>query len=267
MIIIFLVFTLISLYLKTKESKTIQECIPFYIVSTISWISFILYLYLNSMLYLFITFEITSFLIMISLGKNLSRFFQLKFISFFVLSLMYIFEGVFQQDILYLYVLISMGTALTSTFTVDRKVLFPFILFNIFSLMKAREIIESPFAVTVFIIGSIIVLTLLLKNKLQGLTKNSGEINLLMWFGVFTFSIDLYFLLTIIVILLTITLLSNFKINGLNETSDILIFLASLIILIPFIKVSFPLAVIWLAVFTICLFNSKRRREMGVCHD
>ncbi|GEM_PF-6146858 len=267
MIIIFLIFTIISLFLRTKESKNIQECIPFYIVSTISWISFLLYLYLDTPIYLFATFEITTFLVMLSVGKKLARFFQLKFISFFVLSLMYIFDGVFQQDILYIYVLISTIIALTSSFKIDKKISFPFILFNIFSLMKARELIESPFSVTLFVAGIIMILVLLAKDRLRGLTLQSDRIAFLLWLGLFTFSIDLYFLLTGITLLLIISIIRTFKPKGLVKMIDMFLYLASLIILIPFLKVSFLLAVVWLLTFSICLFNNGRLLEKGECHD
>ncbi|WP_372655234.1 hypothetical protein [Halobacteriovorax sp.] len=266
MIIIFLIFTIISLFLRTKDAKSIQECIPFYIVSTLSWISFLLYMYLDSILYIFTTFEITTFLIMITLGNNLSKFLQLKFISFFVLTLLYIFEGVFQQDILYVYVLISTFIALWSSFRVDKKIYFPFILFNIFSLMKAREYIESPFSVTVFVIGAIFLLFILLKGRLQSLYRETSIITFILWLGVFTFSIDLYFLLTVITLLLTVSLFKSFKLKELNKAIDILLYLSSLIVLIPFIKVSFFLTLTWLAIFSICLFSNKRLRDIGECH-
>ncbi|PIK14367.1 hypothetical protein [Halobacteriovorax sp. JY17] len=261
MILIFLIFTIFTIFLRLRESRSIQESIPFLIVSIISWISFLFYIYLDNEYYLLATYEITSFVIILLFGIRLERFFQLKFLGFFFLSLVFIFGGIFKQEILFMYVVLSTIVALSSNFLADSKVKYPFIQFNIISLMKAREFITSPVAVDVFLIAMAFLLIFLIVNKCRKFSSESIFIMTILWLGVFTFSINVYFLLLAIFLLLLISLLEVFKIGLFRKKEDLFIYIVSLIITIPLARASLTSAMASLAIFTFCLFINRRMIE------
>ncbi len=261
MIIIFLIFTLLTVFLCLKESKSIQESIPFLIVSILSWISFLLYIYLSNGAYLLATYEITSFLIILLFGVRLEKFFQFKFLGFFLLSLVFMFDGVFKQEILFMYVALSTTLALSCNFLVESKVKYPFIQFNIVSLMKAREFITSSVAVDVFLIAMAFLLVFLIVSKCKKFSSKSTFIMAMLWLGVFIFSINVYFLLLAIFLLLLISLLEVFEIELFKRKEDLFIFIVFLIIMIPLARASLLFTMSSLAIFTFCLFINRRMVE------
>ena len=261
MILIFLLFTVFSIYLRFSKSNNIQECLPFFIVSICSWIGFFLYLYSGSEVYSFAIFEITSLLILLGFGSKLEKIFQLKFLSLFVLTLLHGFGGVFKHDIIFMYIAITAVIALSSTFEIDKSIKFPFVQFNIISLMKAREIVDSAFAANIVLILIAILLVYLIFSKFSSLRSTSILLMTCLWLAVLVFSLDLYFLLIALTLILSISLLENFEIKGISNKSSILILFLFLLILIPISQVSLLFSVFSLGIVVVCIFVNRKYDE------
>jgi len=257
MIIIFLIFTLISIFLKVKGSKSFVDSVPFLIVTLLSWISFFTNLYLDSSMQLIYAYEVISILIVMLFGSNIASFLKLKMLGIFILTLGASFQFTFQYEFLYLYVILSIFIAFNTKLNNDKALSFPYLMFNLMALMKARELIETPFSIGVFsVVATLVILYLVLK-KFQSLTVLHKSISYPVWLGLFTFSFPVSYLLIILSLILLLEILQCFEIKFLNRYREKILAATFFIILIPFSLSNLFLAIMIMSILVISLYLNR----------
>lgn len=266
MILIFLLFTIFAIFFKYRNASSLQEGIPFYIVTTISWISLLLYFYFNTELSTVLIFEVSTLLIVSFYGKNLSSFLQFKFISFLSLAMMHVLGGELREDILYIYVLISGFNTLSTKFKGDSHIKYPYLMLSVFSLMKAREFIEPAFSLYIYSFLLVVLALYILMNKFRRFNTDSVLVVLTIWMGIFTFSLDIYFLFLSIVLILFIHLVDSFKFSKKLLISNTLLYVSFLVIIIPYSRFSFLIAAAVTSILAISLSVNRNLLERESCN-